>query len=231
MRSSWSLSLCIFECKSGNFTYGIRSHHKLGSFCNRFKHFCQIQILVGSNMHSFCSYLSCNSNQRCSISGCIRNTGYQVCSSRPQCGKTYTSSPCQPSIYISHKSSSLLMPCCNKLNIRMSDCFHQFKSLFSRNSKNVFYSFIFQTFYQKLCRCFFFYLFLQHYFCCHQYCLCISINHKRFLFFFFHFYKIMGKKRIIFRRCIHSNFSAYHIYKRYLFFKQLCFSLFYFFIP
>ena len=71
-------ALRIFKGNSHDFIDRIRIHDLLAPFRDRCKQFHQIQILMRSQMHSFCSNLTGDSNNRCSIRICICRTGNQI---------------------------------------------------------------------------------------------------------------------------------------------------------
>ena len=74
----------IFKGQTDDLTDGIRADHHFGTFGDRLKHLGQIQKLMGSDVHTFRTYLSGDGNQRCAVTVSVCNAGDQVGGARSQ---------------------------------------------------------------------------------------------------------------------------------------------------
>ena len=150
MTGSWLFTFRIFKSNSYDLIHGIGIDDLFASLGNRSKKFYQIQILMRGQMHPLCSHLSGNGNQRRSVGICIRGTGDQVRCSGSQCGKAHTCLPRKSSVHVRHECSTLFMSYHNDPDVRLLQCIHHIQILFSRDTEDIFYAFVFQTFHQHL---------------------------------------------------------------------------------
>ena len=147
MGCSRFLAFSVFEGKPNDLVDAFRLHDHLGAFGYWLKYFCQIQKLMGSDVHAFGSYLSGDGNHRSSVGVCVCNTGYQIGGAWAKGCQTYARLTGETSVHIRHKCSSLFVACGNKTNIGMiGKCFNYCQIFLSRNAEDHINSFFFQTF-------------------------------------------------------------------------------------
>ena len=65
--SAWFFILCVFKGKTDDFVHAFRTDYHLGALGDWLKNFCQVQKLMGSQMHPFRADLAGDSNERSAV--------------------------------------------------------------------------------------------------------------------------------------------------------------------